>query len=264
MDKYKMILQVQPRLSEKEEWKGLSEKEGLSYELLEFSMPGRLSGSLREEGLSYYRNTGRAVSFHGAFIDVNPASAEPEIRKISREMMEKSCLEAVEAGCTDLVFHAGAHPFLNGIYLQSWARNTADYYSELFEKYGVRIHAENSADAYPDALSELMEALSGRAGVDICLDIGHANYSKTPLSDWFSALGETIGYVHLSDNQGKYDDHLPVGSGTVLWEVADRLIRKYHSVQKITIEMNSLEDVKTSLSYIRARHLFEQNHETAG
>ena len=249
-----MILQVQPRLERKESWEGFSEKEGLFYELLEFSLPGNTP---RTEALSYYRNTGRAKSFHGAFIDVNPASAEPKICDISRSIMEQSCKDALAAGCTDIVFHSSAHPFLNGAYLTRWAQKSADFFTGLYERYGLSVHVENSADAYPDALCALTDALGNREGTDICLDIGHANYSDVPLCEWFSKLGEKIGYIHLSDNFGKFDDHLPLGQGSVSCEEADRLIRKYGAAKKITLEMNTLEESKAALSFIREHRYFE-------
>ena len=47
-----------------------------------------------------------------------------------------------------------------------------------------------------------------------CFDTGHYFvFGKTPLPLWFDLLGEFIVEVHLHDNDGARDDHLPLGEG---------------------------------------------------
>jgi sugar phosphate isomerase/epimerase len=50
------------------------------------------------------------------------------------------------------------------------------------------------------------------------LDTGHANLGeggRTRLSELVERFGERLGHVHLSDNRGMYDDHFPLGLGTI-------------------------------------------------
>lgn len=254
----RIILQIQPVYRRKEEYEAFAEDRDLSYELLEPSLFLYLDDAeWTREALSFYKNTGRAASFHGAFIDVSPVSRDPLIREASRKRIVQSFEKAKTAGCTDILFHADAHPFLSAAYAESWAERTAAYYTDLSEEYGMKVHIENSLDVYPDALFCLAEKLRGTENVDICLDIGHANYSRTDLPEWFRKMGEKIGYLHLSDNSGFYDEHAPLGAGTVDWKTADALWRAWSGARKITIEMNSFEDMKTSLAYLRDRHYFE-------
>ena len=49
----------------------------------------------------------------------------------------------------------------------------------------------------------------------ICSDTAHHNvFGKVPLSVWLEALGKYLAEVHLHDNHGEADEHLPVGEGT--------------------------------------------------
>ena len=52
-----------------------------------------------------------------------------------------------------------------------------------------------------------------------CFDSGHANMITGPsnLHAEVLALGNNIAALHLHDNNGKYDHHQPVGTGTVDW-----------------------------------------------
>ena len=143
----KVCLQVQPQFFNHEEWIALSLREGLFFEPLEFFLPPANAdaeefNSLRE----WYKNSGRVTSLHGAFIDVNPASSDPAFSELSRRRCHESCSIAKQLGAKQVVFHASAHPFLRGQYLDTWAGRCADFYSDLAETYGLGIRVENSQD----------------------------------------------------------------------------------------------------------------------
>lgn len=59
----------------------------------------------------------------------------------------------------------------------------------------------------------------------LCLDLGHAHaeLSRTPLMAWVEACAPLLGHVHLHDNRGGEDLHLPLGEGTA--PVEEALIR---------------------------------------
>lgn len=59
---------------------------------------------------------------------------------------------------------------------------------ELADEYGLIICVENSMDVNLEPLRALLRETSA-AQVQICLDIGHANYAQVPLEQWFDELG---------------------------------------------------------------------------
>ena len=111
------------------------------------------------------------------------------------------------------------------------------------------ICVENSQDVDPTPLWTLMRRVTDER-VRVCLDIGHANCSNSPLEEWFERLGPYIAYLHLSDNMGSFDDHLPLGGGTVDWRTADSLWRRLGRTVPATLEVGGTEGVEASLAYL--------------
>ena len=67
----------------------------------------------------------------------------------------------------------------------------------------------------PEEIRVLFEQLSSRR-VGLCLDCGHLTvFGGAPLAEWLASLGGFIGQLHLHDNLGKKDDHLPMGRGRI-------------------------------------------------
>ena len=251
------MIRIQPQYGQRELWDELARREDLAYEALELSLSPLLEG----EGAAFvscrdwYRGSGRTHALHGAFIDVNPASGDPAFRELSRRRCRESCALAAELGAEQVVFHASAFPFLRGAYLENWAGLCASFYTELAERYGgLTVCVENSQDLDPEPLAALL-ARTGD-GVGVCLDIGHANYSDAPMEAWFDALGPSIACLHLSDNMGRLDDHLPLGDGEIDWAMADRLWRQLGRDVPVTLEVGGLQGVEKSLGFLRRNGYF--------
>lgn len=252
-----VCLQIQPQFFRHEEWTALSLREGLFFEPLEFFLPPAIDDAEEFHLLrAWYRASGRVTSLHGAFIDVNPASSDPAFAALSRRRCHESCSLARELGAQQIVFHASAMPFLRGQYLDTWAGRSADFYSELAETYGLGIRVENSQDVDCTPLLKLMNRVR-KGDVALCLDLGHAHYSDEPLEKWFDVLGEHIQYLHLSDNMGRFDDHLPIGSGTIDWAKVHDLWKSLGRNMPATLEVGGLAGVEESLRYLRQNGFFE-------
>lgn len=250
------FLQIQPKFEEREKWIELAESENLFYEPIEMYMaPALANAPLYNELNAWHRSIGRIRSIHGAFIDVNPASASPTVRDHSRKCCEESCVLAKELGAEWIVFHSSCAPFLRAAYIDNWANITAQYFMELAEKHDLTICIENSMDIDSVPLQEIMKRVSGNR-VQVCLDLGHVNYSLEPMEEWFDRLGEHIGYLHLSDNYGRYDNHLALGDGTIDWEKADELWRGLGRNLPITLEVGGVDNAKKSLEYLKQHGWF--------
>lgn len=250
------ILQIQPQYVQGDAWGKLAQREGVFYETIEYSMPQAMADPLFPVAArKWYRDSGRVKSLHGAFIDVNPASGDPAFRQLSRTRCHESCQLARELGASHAVFHSSCFPFLREAYLNHWAVMCAEFYTELAQKYDLMICVENCQDVDPEPLCALMDQVTDER-VRVCLDIGHVNYSRTPLEDWFDRLGAYIAYLHLSDNMGKFDDHLPLGGGTVDWKLADSLWRQLNRETLITLEVGGIREVEQSLAYLKQRGYF--------
>lgn len=251
-----MSIQIQPQIADLDQWVTLAQQEHAAFEVID-PFFGNSIGDLGKcrNIAEQYRKTAMAKSVHGAFIDINPASGDPDFRELSRRRCRESCEIASVLGAGNLVFHSSAFPFLRGAYLENWAAGCAYFYEELAAQYPVRIFIENAQDLDPLPLRMLMERISSDR-IGVCLDIGHAHYSRVPLERWFTELGPWVRYLHLSDNMGKFDDHLPLGQGSVDWELVNRHWKELGADVPITLETGSKESVKESLRFLRSQRYF--------
>lgn len=251
-----MSIQLQPQGADLAPWVSLARQEAAAFEVMD---PFFLSGIGRfeehREIARQFRQTGLVQSVHGAFADVNPASADPAFRELSRQRCRESCEIALELGAENVIFHCSAFPFLRGAYLENWADACARFYETLAAQYPVKICLENAQDLDPTPLYKLMERVhSDRIGV--CLDIGHIHYSRVPVCQWFAQLGQWVCYLHLSDNMGEFDDHLSLGQGSIDWALVHRLWKDLGREVPITLETGNLESTKESVAFLRRNRYF--------
>jgi sugar phosphate isomerase/epimerase len=67
------------------------------------------------------------------------------------------------------------------------------------------------------------------SGLRFNFDIGHANLSDFPeeerLAKSFAPLSDLVSSVHLHDNRGERDEHIPPYDGTIDWPAAIKLLK---------------------------------------
>lgn len=234
-----------------------AQQHDMQFEVLElFAPPALGNDELLKPCIAWHAAHNRVHSIHGAFVDINPASGDPEIRALSRRRCHESCAIARRLGAKYVVIHGSCFPFLRGGYISFWAERCSSFFEELASAYpDVTVCIENSMDIDPTPLEMLMERIHA-PNVCVCLDIGHARYSGTPIREWFERLGDRIEYLHLSDNLGRFDDHLPIGDGVIDWVEADALCRALDRPLTVTLELDTLDDVRQSIDYMREKGLF--------
>ena len=92
---------------------------------------------------------------------------------------------------------------------------------------------------------ELMGMAEGIEGIGLTFDFGHANtLGKVP--EFLSNIGHA-NHIHIHDNHGLSDEHLPLGDGTIDWKTVGKTIAaRYSGV--IVVEGRSVEEAKKSLA----------------
>ncbi len=95
---------------------------------------------------------------------------------------------------------------------------------------GVAICIENTTSEMgdPSYLRTFVDE-TRLSGLRFNFDIGHAHLSDFPegerLDKGFSPLGDLVSSVHLHDNHGEKDEHLPPYDGTINWPAAIKLLK---------------------------------------
>lgn len=120
--------------------------------------------------------------------------------------------------------------------------------AEGLVRKGSRLMLENVYEHRPEDLLEMLERLR-EPRVGLCLDCGHlAAFGRAPLDAWLESLGRFIGQVHLHDNLGQKDDHLPMGRGRIHFAQLFALLKaECPTPPLMTLEVHRRDDVWPSL-----------------
>lgn len=248
-------MQIQPIYSIIDQYAPLYEKEGLFFEILDLSLYYWDENDFKD-AIIWYKNSQKVKSLHGYFIDINPASGDPGICEYSQSACRKSCEVAQKIGADGIVFHSSCFPNLRGYYMENWAKKSGMFFTKLTEEYPVKIYIENCADFDPGPIKQLMKWVDNEK-VKVCLDTGHAFLSREPLDIWFKELKDYIGYVHLSDNMGLYDDHMALGTGKLDMKLINDYCSDLPSDTRCTLEVGNITEIEKSIEYIKETGYFE-------
>jgi len=138
----------------------------------------------------------------------------PLVRQAALDELRR-CVDAAQVlGATLCTTHFRGWP--------SYLTETAGYefYRQMFDilvRHGqernVAVALENSSDN-KHQLKYFREIFHRVPGLKLLYDIGHGNVNtaKSMTRDYLFALADRLTHVHLSDNSGHGDEHLPIGA----------------------------------------------------
>lgn len=154
--------------------------------------------------------------FHAPFAELAPCAIDPRARELAMSRYLQAASIAGELGISRLVIHGGYIPYV--YYPETYIEQSSVFWREFLDKTpnGPVIALENVMEPSPEMLVKIAEAVaSPRLG--LCLDIGHANciVSKTPPAEWVMPMAPHLFHVHIHDNLGENDLHLPLGEGSI-------------------------------------------------
>ena len=194
----------------------LARRYGVGLELAHFCAALDLEGEERPAREAATVNSMAGVCrfvFHAPFCELTPCAVDPLIGQVSRRRYEQAFELAWTHGVKRMVVHSG---FVPNVYYPSWylQRSPAFWQGFLADKPAdFELLLENVLDGDPCLLPQTAAAVDDpRLG--LCLDIGHAAvYSDRSPQEWTAAFLPWLRHVHLHDNDGKTDLHLPLGQG---------------------------------------------------
>lgn len=265
-------LECIPKLNNIDEYLKLAEAYDMAFEYNEFFDPKILSDKSKvAELIREYRSLGRDRSsdtLHGAFFDVNVASDDPEILKVSDMRVRQSMEAAEELGVRAVVLHTNyISNFRLASYRESWVSRCRDYYTRICEEYpNIDIFVENMFDGEPDLLYALAREMEGMGSFGVCFDFAHAFVSQTKLPQWTAMLKNSIRHIHINDNFGTEDSHLAVGQGALPWKEYDEFMRSCEDGKKpsVLIEVSTIERLTDSINYLRDNAMYPFCRSIAG
>ena len=205
---------------------------------------------------------GLSITFHAPFLDLRPGALDPRIRQVTLDRLR---------GAFDLIpwFRPRSvvcHPSFDEKYYVStegetqWLENSVETWRQLLDdvrETETVIVLENVYERTPRPLRLLLDALASPQ-LRFCFDTGHANvFGSTSVAEWLDSLGDQLGEIHLHDNHGTADEHLPVGEGTFPFRELMALLRRRNLKPILTLESHSDRALRRMLENLREMKLLE-------
>lgn len=218
-----------------------------------------LDSLVTEELVSYAEALaadGIQCTIHAPFMDLNPGSPEPLIREATAKRFSQVMDAAEILRPVSMVFHPGYDRWRQGESQKEWLGYALETFRPVLDralKIGTAIAVENIFETEPSTLKGLLDAVDSPS-FRHCFDVGHWNLFKTVgMDEWFSVLGPYIAHVHVHDNNGLRDDHMPLGDGSIDFDLYFRLMKQYAPDAIYAIEAHDREKVELALERLKAR-----------
>ncbi|WP_048203313.1 sugar phosphate isomerase/epimerase family protein [Methanocaldococcus infernus] len=198
-------------------------------------------GEINREAIDYLSTLNVKYTLHSPTSD-EPNSVCVDLGKGERDLkiMENVFKIASLLNIKYVVIHGGD---INGSYHKAYINTLRALKSliNLANEYSVKIVLENLCDnrigAFPHEFSGLLDDEIG-----VTLDVGHAylmcNKYGMSMREYFKMLRPYIEHVHLHDNFGFVDNHLPLGEGNINWKMVLNELRKC-KVKNLILEIRN-------------------------
>lgn len=203
---------------------------------------------------SVLREAGLATTIHSPFLDLNPGAIDSSIREATRHRIRQVMQAAELLRPKVIVVHPGYDDLRYGDNCLVWLKNSIEFWREFVpqaRELGTILAVENIFEKEPSTIKALLDAIDDPC-FRHCFDVGHWNmFTIVTMEEWFSELGSYIVESHIHDNNGKSDEHLPVGEGKIDFARFFPLLTRYAPEAIWTIEAHSAERLQRALANIK-------------
>jgi sugar phosphate isomerase/epimerase len=173
---------------------------------------------------------GLGVLVHASFWDLNPASHHRELWELSLNQIKRSIDACRSLGGEITVVHFGKCPVPEAKLLEGAKQRYREFLGQCLpyaRDQGVTLAIENAGrilHSYPPTILELKQLVQELEGAKVTFDIGHANLTErragkgateAMIAEHIRDMRRQIVHLHMHDNQGRVDDHLPPGDGKI-------------------------------------------------
>jgi sugar phosphate isomerase/epimerase len=171
------------------------------------------------------------------------------IRQVTYQRFSQALTLAATLQARLMVLHPGfdkwRYPHLD----QTWLGLAREFFPPLIEQAGASdclLALENIYEETPATLVQLVEDIDSK-WFGHCFDAGHWHlFGKRPMGEWLEALGGKLFHLHLHDNHGRADEHLPIGEGIIDFRPLQLKLSTMQPRPTITLEAHSPEHLRRS------------------
>lgn len=183
-------------------------------------------------------------SLHGPVWNVNLATGRyPGLRARSLVIYRDYLEFAARLGAGYLVVHT--HPCSAPVFNRSesgkLAREALSALGLEGARSGVKVAVENIGygDSSLFGEGEFCALFQELPEIAALLDVGHANLNGWDIPGVIRKLSGSLGAMHLHDNHGLLDDHLPLGDGRISWLPIFRALEELPVSPCLTLEYDT-------------------------
>lgn len=195
-------------------------------------------------------------SIHAPYADTNLSADDDLIREWILKRIRYSIRFASDLEARCVVIHPGwttaTDRFMKG---RAWELNirSLHWLQRYSQEYGVPLLIENVPPPTPYLLItvEDFNLFFDEEQIDMrmVLDVAHANI-QSEVFDFLKMHGDKIEHIHVSDNRGRKDQHLPIGEGEINWSMVVESIKATGFDNWLVIE--SYRDIDKCMNYLKA------------
>jgi sugar phosphate isomerase/epimerase len=193
-----------------------------------------------------------------------PADLYESMRKVALQEIFDALESGAELGIEKMVLHPGVITGLGKLVMDRAKRYGMEAIENVLKKsisLGITLCLENM---FPQAHflfkpSEFAPVFDKFPELRLTLDIGHANLGggKNKSSEFIQRYGYRIGHVHVNDNFGKEDNHLPIGAGIIDFESILRELKETEYDETMTLEVFSRDRDYLRISKEKIKGMWE-------
>ncbi len=219
--------------------------------------PAHISANTRDRLKKISIEDNIEYSVHSTFVELNIAHLNPGLQEESVRQVKKCIKFAGDIGAKHVITHAGSMPLI--------PRSVSE---DTIEKFGIKDVRKMFLNVSKTRLTELRE-YANEFGILLCVenmhfdyefcnsptehlfilednhavfDMGHANITDDP-AKFAKKIKNKIKHVHVHDNNGKEDEHLPLGKGNIDYEDVFNVIGdNYYSYEPRITNINSVNE----------------------
>jgi len=204
---------------------------------------------------------GITIGYHAPYRDFNLSTINPHTRTNCVRQIKEIIKITHNIGGDYVNIHLGYIPeyYPENIKVKAWEscikslKDIVDFANDL----GVKLCIENDPHKpntlqFGERIDTLLKIVNEfDEYIKVTLDVGHAHTSKLQISEFIKVFGDKLLVVHLHDNDGTVDSHLPLGKGNINFGKVFKALSHYSKNLVFLLEMKKLEDIINSKKVLK-------------
>jgi len=190
--------------------------------------------------MDFIRSCDCSRTIHAPFFDLSLASENyPSIRRLTLKVYQRFLALAAELKCHYVVIHPHGYGYIyDRPGTSRRAKDSLHVLAARAKEAGVQLAVENIGygPAQLFDAGEFIDLFSEINGIAALLDIGHAHLNGWNIPQVIRQLDKHLVSLHLHDNNGQADEHLPLGAGRVDWQPVWEALNQLPSMPYLVLE----------------------------